>query len=109
MQSEKHFSRRQRALCHRKNGIFENLGGGLATLPPRFLRPWLIASLFSLSARPSLVYSRWRPRPWSIYPVSKVLLLLLRVRLIFDLGKKVNSHKELIIISKIAKFGYEML
>jgi hypothetical protein len=34
MQSEKHFSRRQRALCHRKNGIFENLGGGLATLPP---------------------------------------------------------------------------
>jgi hypothetical protein len=30
-------------------------------------------------------------------------------RLIFDLGKKVNSRKELIKISKIAKFGYEML
>jgi hypothetical protein len=34
----------------------------------------------------------------------------LHVRLIFDLGKKkVNSRKELIKISKIAKFGYEML
>ena len=34
----------------------------------------------------------------------------LHVRLIFDLGKKkVNSSKELIKISKIAKFGYEML
>jgi hypothetical protein len=34
----------------------------------------------------------------------------LHVRLIFDLGKKkVNSRKELIKISKIAKFGCEML
>jgi hypothetical protein len=33
----------------------------------------------------------------------------LHVRLIFDLGKKVNSRKELIKISKNAKFGYEML
>jgi hypothetical protein len=33
----------------------------------------------------------------------------LHVRLIFDLGKKVNSRKELIKLSKIAKFGYEML
>jgi hypothetical protein len=34
----------------------------------------------------------------------------LHVRLTFDLGKiKVNSRKELIKISKIAKFGYEML
>ena len=34
----------------------------------------------------------------------------LHVRLIFYLGKKkVNSRKELIKISKIAKFGYEML
>jgi hypothetical protein len=34
----------------------------------------------------------------------------LHVRLIFDLGKKkVNSCKELIKISKIAEFGYEML
>ena len=31
----------------------------------------------------------------------------LHVRLIFDLGK--NFRKELIKISKIAKFGYEML
>jgi hypothetical protein len=33
----------------------------------------------------------------------------LHVRLIFDLGKKVNSRKELIKISKTAKFGNEML
>ena len=36
----------------------------------------------------------------------------LHVRLIFDLAisaKKVNSRKELIKISKIAKFGCEML
>jgi hypothetical protein len=34
----------------------------------------------------------------------------LHVRLIFDLGKKqLNSRKELIKISKIAKFDYEML
>ena len=33
----------------------------------------------------------------------------LHVRLIFDLGKKVNSRKELIKISEIAKFGCEML
>jgi hypothetical protein len=38
----------------------------------------------------------------------------LHVRLIFDFAKKflilpLNSRKELIKISKIAKFGYEML
>ena len=34
----------------------------------------------------------------------------LHVRLIFDLGKKkVNYRKELIKVSKIAQFGYEML
>ena len=41
MQSEQHFSRTQRALCHRKKGTFENLGA-LAPWPPwtpRFLRP----------------------------------------------------------------------
>ena len=45
MQSEQHFSRRQRALCHRKKGHFlcllKTSLGVLAPLPPlpRFLRP----------------------------------------------------------------------
>jgi hypothetical protein len=39
MQSEQHFTRRQRALCHRKNGTFENLGGAWPPLATRFLRP----------------------------------------------------------------------
>jgi hypothetical protein len=41
--------------------------------------------------------------------VRTLLIDNLHVRLIFDLGKKVNSRKELIKISKIEKFGYEML
>jgi hypothetical protein len=35
--SEQHFSRRQRAFCHRREGTFvfsENLGGGLGPLVP---------------------------------------------------------------------------
>ena len=50
-------------------------------------------------------------RPSATFPhVSRMAIDNLHVRLIFDLGKKkVNSRKELIKISKIAKFGYEML
>jgi hypothetical protein len=38
MQSEQHFSRRQRALCHRKKGTYKNLGGPGPPWPLRFLR-----------------------------------------------------------------------
>ena len=44
MQSEQHFSRKQRALCHRKKGTFENLGA-LPPLPPPPTGSYASASL----------------------------------------------------------------
>ena len=47
-----------------------------------------------------------KPRSWK---TKKYTIDNLHVRQIFDLGKKSKFRKELIKISKIAKFGCEML
>jgi phosphatidylethanolamine-binding protein (PEBP) family uncharacterized protein len=55
MQSEQHFSRRQRALCHRKKETFKNVGAWPPCPPPGSYAPDTHHYLFNIRTYPIIL------------------------------------------------------